>query len=145
MLGDLDGLRVLDLFAGTGALGIEALSRGAMQALFVEPEEAALSALAANLARLGLDPPQARVEASDAVRALQRASACGEAYDLIFIDPPWHERELWTELETALAKVLASGARVVVESDRRNPRTLAMPVQRERHYGRTSITIHSQP
>src|ERR1022692_5050286 len=73
MLGPIDGARVLDLFAGTGALGIEALSRGAARAVFVERDAGALEALRANLVGLGLAEPHARVRAGEALSAMRAA------------------------------------------------------------------------
>jgi 16S rRNA (guanine966-N2)-methyltransferase len=143
MLGELHGARVLDLFAGTGALGIEALSRGAAGAVFVEREQAALSALRANLAALGLDPPLAEVRPGDALRALESACRAGERYDLVFLDPPYARSQEWgPRLREQLPQALAPEGRVVVESDRRAPLSLGLPVQRQRRYGDTSITIH---
>lgn len=143
MLGDVGGASVLDLFAGTGALGIEALSRGAASVVFVERERSALSALSANLAALGLQAPQAQVRARDALVALREAAEAGETYDLVFLDPPYAQAQRWArELGEALPPLLAPGARVVVESDRRTALPLRLPVDRERRYGDTSITIH---
>jgi 16S rRNA (guanine966-N2)-methyltransferase len=145
MLGELDGLSVLDLFAGTGALGIEALSRGAAQALFVEHEEHALGALRENLGKLGLTPPCARVLEEDALRALRRAREREETYHLIFVDPPYAQaREKEHELQLLLPSLLAPDGRLVLESDRREPLSLDLEVLRQRHYGNTSITIHTQ-
>jgi 16S rRNA (guanine(966)-N(2))-methyltransferase RsmD len=145
MLGELQGARALDLFAGTGALGIEALSRGATLAVFVECEQDALAALRANLAALHLAPPFAEVRPGDALRALQGACDAGETYDLVFLDPPYAQAEGWApRLAARLPLVLAQGGRVVIESDRRAPLLLGLPVQRQRRYGDTSITIHQQ-
>lgn len=146
MLGPVDGLIVLDLFAGTGALGIEALSRGAAKAVFVERDRAALAALRSNLAALGLGQQidAAQVRPLDAFMALDQAADAGETYDLIFLDPPYAKADAWRpKLAQALPKVLASGGVVVVENDRRTPLGLDMPVRRRRRYGDTSITIHS--
>ncbi|MEA2335292.1 MAG: rRNA (guanine966-N2)-methyltransferase [Solirubrobacteraceae bacterium] len=144
MLDDVGGLRVLDLFAGSGALGIEALSRGVAEAVFVERDALALRALRANLASLDLAAPRARVRRSDALAALRSARRRKETYDLIFIDPPYAKaRELGTELSVVLPPLLATAARVIVESDRRVPLALGMQVERERRYGDTTITIHS--
>ena len=138
MLGPLDGLRVLDLFAGSGALGIEALSRGAAGATFVERSPRALAALRANLDALGLRG-RARVIEGDAVSALRGA---GED-DLVFLDPPYATAAtLAGALARGLAGVLAAGARVVGESDRRAPLELGLPLVRERRYGDTMIRIH---
>jgi 16S rRNA (guanine(966)-N(2))-methyltransferase RsmD len=138
MLGELAGARVLDLFAGSGALGIEALSRGAAHATFVERAAPALAALRANIASLGLED-RATVRAGDAVSALRGAGP----YDLVFLDPPYATAEaLAGELSRALPAVLAPGARVVSESDRRTPAAIALPLARERRYGDTLIRIH---
>lgn len=145
MLGQLGGESVLDLFAGTGALGIEALSRGAERALFVERDRAALRALRANLSTLGLVAPSAEVRAGEALAALRAARRRGETYDLVFVDPPYGKaRELEGPLSATLPAVLEPAARVVVESDRRSPLVLAGALQarREKCYGDTLIAIY---
>lgn len=147
MLGPLDGEVVLDLFAGTGALAIEALSRGAARAVLVERDRQALHTLQRNLDELGLGPAQAEVRRGEALRAIHNAQAGAETYDLVFVDPPYnHAGELGRELAVALPPLLAPGARVVVESDSRRgePPELALQVQAKRRYGDTSITIHRQ-
>jgi 16S rRNA (guanine966-N2)-methyltransferase len=143
MLGELGGARVLDLFAGSGALGIEALSRGAEHAVFVERDSAAAAVLRENLRALRVGPERAEVRRGDALAALRHASASGETYDLLFIDPPYGEAGTWSpRLAASLPELLAPGARVVAESDRRLPLELGLPVETERRYGDTSITIH---
>jgi 16S rRNA (guanine(966)-N(2))-methyltransferase RsmD len=143
MLGAFDGASVLDLFAGSGALGIEALSRGAEQAVFVERDSAALRALGANLDALALAPPRAQVRRGDALVALHTARRREETYDLLFIDPPYSQAHDWgLELSVALPPLLRPAARVVVESDRRAPLQLELELERERRYGDTSIRIH---
>ncbi|HUB74139.1 MAG TPA: 16S rRNA (guanine(966)-N(2))-methyltransferase RsmD [Solirubrobacteraceae bacterium] len=145
MLGELAGEDVLDLFAGTGALGIEALSRGARGVVFVERDPACARVLEDNLEALGVAREQAQVRRVDALRALQAARARREKYDLVFIDPPYAQARAWgPELSALLPALLAPGARVVVESDRRAPLALELPLERERRYGDTSITIHRQ-
>lgn len=86
----LDGARVIDLFAGSGALGIEALSRGAAFCLFVDRAEPARAAIRTNLAALGLGE-RARVDSGDAGALPGRSAADGAAYDLAFLDPPYGE------------------------------------------------------
>jgi 16S rRNA (guanine966-N2)-methyltransferase len=138
MLGELDGAVVLDLFAGSGALGIEALSRGATRATFVERAPRALAALRTNLAALALTE-RARVIGGDALAALRG----DDKYDLVFLDPPYAiVAGLAGALSRDLPDVLAAGARVVSESDRRAPLALALPLLRERRYGDTLIRIH---
>jgi 16S rRNA (guanine966-N2)-methyltransferase len=143
MLGDIAHARVLDLFAGTGALGIEALSRGACMAVFVERDQRAIDALRSNLAALGLGEEQARVRREDAEDALKRAWKRKETYDLLLIDPPYGRAlELGARLSAVLPGLLAPGARVVLESDRRAPLGLGLALDKERRYGDTTIAIH---
>jgi len=138
ILGPLEGALVLDLFAGSGALGIEALSRGAAHATFVERAPRALEALRANLDALEL-ADRARVRAADAVTALR----ADDKYDLVFLDPPYAMAPALAEaLSRELPAALRAGARVVSESDRRAPLELALPLARERRYGDTMIRIH---
>jgi len=145
MLGPIEGARVLDLYAGSGALGIEALSRGAARAVFVERDARALRALKDNLAALGLAVAGAEVRRADALAALAQAAERTERYELILIDPPYlNAAELGGALSQMLPSLLAPGGRVVVESDRREPLELALPVVRARRYGDTSITIHHE-
>lgn len=143
MLGELHGIVALDLFAGTGALGIEALSRGAERVVFVERDTNAVVALKANLAALGLGESEASVRVGDALESLRAARAAGETYDLVFVDPPYrHVSELQSGLSALLPRLLGPEARVVVESDRRAPAELALKTITRRRYGDTTITIH---
>lgn len=143
MLGDLDGAAVLDLFAGSGALGIEALSRGAERAVFVERDRSATAVLRANLERLALSPEQAEVRAVDVLAAMRAASTRRETYDLVLIDPPYRRAAvLGPELSAVLPALINPGGRVVTESDRRAPLDLDLHLARERRYGDTLIRIH---
>lgn len=143
MLGPIDGLRALDLFAGTGALGIEALSRGAGSVVFVERDPAALTCLRANLTALGAGEPEVQVRGRDALAALGQAQRQGELYDIVLLDPPYQSAARWApQIASMLPGLLSGGARVVVESDRRSPLALPLPIERQRRYGDTSITIH---
>ncbi len=144
MLGEVDGARVLDLFAGSGALGIEALSRGAKEAVFVERDQGAIATLKANLATLGVGGERAEVRREEAVGALGKACERQETYDLVLIDPPYGRvSDLGPALAKALPALLASGARVVLESDRRAPPFLELALVRERRYGDTEIRIYT--
>jgi 16S rRNA (guanine966-N2)-methyltransferase len=145
LLGDVQGAVVLDLFAGAGGLGIEALSRGAARAVFVERSRPALAALRANLEALGIDPDAAPVRGAEALEYLRRARRLPDTYDLVFIDPPYSRAgEIGGELSTLLPPLLQPQARIVVESDRRAPLALQAPLERERDYGDTSIRIYRQ-
>jgi 16S rRNA (guanine(966)-N(2))-methyltransferase RsmD len=138
--GVLEGAWVLDLFAGSGALGIEALSRGASHAAFVDSSSAAVAAVRRNLDALGVE---AEVRRQDALAYLRTASRDARQYDLVFLDPPYRRANaLGPELSTGLGPVLAPAARVVAESDRRAPLGLGLPLLDERRYGDTLIRIH---
>jgi 16S rRNA (guanine966-N2)-methyltransferase len=140
ILASVDEARVLDLFAGSGALGIEALSRGAAEATFVDSAAAAVAAVRHNLDELGLE---AEVIKLPALRALACTPVAGREYDLVFLDPPYRmASSLGPQLSTALPPILAQGARVVVESDRRAPLELDMTLLRERQYGDTQLRVH---
>lgn len=145
MLGDVTGDRVLDLYAGTGALGIEALSRGAERATFVEASKSALAALRDNVSRLDL-AEQSRIVPMPVERAGKELDA-GAPYDLVLCDPPW------PELGRALAAIgaivarpglLGSPARVVVEHPTGAPVALALPLSTERSWGDTAVSIFVQ-
>ena len=141
ILGDfVQDARVLDLFAGSGALGLEALSRGAATATFVDTAAGAVAAVKANLEALG---GEAEVRRGDALRFLRTATGDTRHYDLVLLDPPYRQAErLGRELSEALPAVLAPAALVVCESDRRAPLPLDLPLRDERRYGDTLIRIH---
>ena len=140
MLGDVSGERVLDLYAGSGALGIEALSRGARSALFVESDGQAVAALRRNLDAVGAD---AFVRRQDVLRFLARPEG---TFDLVFCDPPYDDGPgVAAALSEALPAMLEENARIVTESDKRKPLVLPLPLLVERAYGDTRIAIHSAP
>ncbi len=140
ILASVEDAQVLDLFAGSGALGIEALSRGAAAATFVDSANDAVAAIRQNLQYLG---QRAEVLRMPAKRALTCKPIIERQYDLVFLDPPYRlAGALGPELSLALPPILAPDARVVAESDRRNPLTLELPLLRERQYGDTLIRVH---
>jgi 16S rRNA (guanine(966)-N(2))-methyltransferase RsmD len=141
ILGPVDGLRVLDLFAGSGALAIEALSRGAAEATLVDSSPAAADVIRRNLAALGIEGELRRQTARSFLR---QALQSRREYDLVFLDPPYGDAaRLGPSITSALEPVLAAGARVVGESDRRAPLQLDLTLLDERRYGDTLIRIYS--
>jgi len=139
MLAYVEGARVLDLYAGSGALGIEALSRGAASAVFVDDDARAVAAIERNLEPLGAD---ATVVQADVERFLDRAAG---AFDLVFCDPPYAcAARLAAPLAERLPVLTSEDARIVTESDKRNPLVLPFPLRVERTYGDTRIAIHER-
>lgn len=137
LVGTVDGARVLDLFAGSGALGLEALSRGAASAVLVDSEPAAIRAMERNVAKLGLQA--VRIVRSDAMRYLARAR---ERFDLVFVDPPYEMVEsLRMPLTSRLPSLLEPGAAVVYESAAGDVPELPLPRRVTRRYGAAQVTI----
>jgi 16S rRNA (guanine966-N2)-methyltransferase len=138
VLGPLAGERVLDLYAGSGALGIEALSRGAAHADFVESDPRAVATIRRNLDALGLG--SAAVHRTDALAFLRLGAG---PYDLVFADPPYScAPRLGGPLSRALPAVVSEDAVIVTESAKRLPLELELPVVDERTYGDTRIALH---
>ena len=141
MVGPLiDGARVLDLFAGSGALGIEALSRGAAEVTFVDREPRGLAILRQNLDALGFKE-RAQVVRSDVVRWLEASPDAVKAAGVVFLDPPYED----VVLDRALKALdsAACDAVVVAEHSRRQtlPALTHLRVDRERRYGDTVVTV----
>ncbi len=131
---------VLDLYAGTGALGIEALSRGAKRAVFVDSAPVAVRLIKKNLSRLGLDD-RAAVLQMDALRAIGALCRKGERFDIVFLDPPYAEGVSGTVLE-GLGGLLAEGSMVVAEGPRGallDPAETGLAVLDEKVYGDTAV------
>jgi 16S rRNA (guanine966-N2)-methyltransferase len=138
MLGSVEGARVLDLYSGSGALGIEALSRGAAQAVLVDTKPAATRR---NVDDLSLGE-NARVVRADAVRFLKRAEP--GSFDLVLCDPPYTLADrLGADLVQLIPGALAGGGRVMVETSPDRPLALGLPLVTERAYGDTLIRIHA--
>lgn len=139
-----DGDRVLDLYAGTGALAIEAGTRGAAALVLVEQAPEALRAIRTNLERVGLSG-QAEILQADAVEAVRRLSGRGERFDLILADPPYRRGEVARVLDTlARHPLLADGGVIVVEHDPREGPPERVPALRcsdQRRYGQTSVSF----
>jgi len=137
LIGPVDGATVLDLFAGSGALGLEALSRGAASVRFVESDRGACRTIADNLAKLKLTG--ARVTCGDAVWEARRDS---RTYDLILVDPPYEDWEtLQPKLAEHLPKLLAPDGVLVVETGARTEPALPLPIRTSRRYGSARLTL----
>ena len=145
---DLPGARVLDLFAGSGAAGIEALSRGAAAIVFVEKDPGAASVIEANLRATSLAGPAAQVVRADALAALGRAPIAGSLFDIAIVDPPYAETDLMARTLEALGAAdapLTPGARVVAKHfwrDRPPDRIGLLASERDRRFGETALTFY---
>jgi 16S rRNA (guanine966-N2)-methyltransferase len=139
---DPEGAAVLDLYAGTGALGIEALSRGAESVTFVERSSRCVRVLRQNLDALGI-ATRCEVVVAAASEALSRLAEQGRRYDLVLLDPPYASDEASAALAALVrSELLPEGAMVVVESSRRRPPAVVEGLEAidERRYGDTLIT-----
>ena len=140
LIGPVDDAAVLDLFAGSGAMGLEALSRGARRAVFVESDRGACRVIDDNLARLELTG--AVVLCKDAFQALREERDARRVYDLVIADPPYGA---WPDLEPRLAEalpaVLAADGLLVVETASRVEPELPLPSVTSRRYGSARITL----
>jgi 16S rRNA (guanine966-N2)-methyltransferase len=145
ILGDVSGARVLDLYAGSGALGIEALSRGASAAVFVEAARPALACLRDNLTKLGLDD----VATTLPLRVENAGVQLGRhaPFELVLCDPPWRDVKAARARLEALANagLFAAGARIVLEHAAKDPpapeATSRLRVCDERRWGDTAVTL----
>ena len=140
IVGPLDDAKVLDLYAGSGAMGLEALSRGASRAVFVERDDAAARTIEQNLDKLRLPGTVLR---RDAVNVLAAEAGAGRKYDLVLVDPPY---DMYTALQPQLARylpaVLAEDGVLVVETDARVEPDLPLPQRTSRKYGSARITVY---
>jgi 16S rRNA (guanine966-N2)-methyltransferase len=136
----IEGAAVLDLFAGSGALGIEALSRGAASVTFVDQETRGLAILRQNLDALGFKE-RARVVRGDVVRWLQASHDAVRAADFVFLDPPYEDVVLDRALKGLDRE--AFGGTVIAEHSRRQalPALERLKVDRQRRYGDTVVTV----
>jgi 16S rRNA (guanine966-N2)-methyltransferase len=140
LIGPVEGMSVLDLFAGSGAMGVEALSRGAARAVFVESDRNATGAIERNLEKLRLTG--AAIVRMDAITALAAEVAAGRRYDLVLVDPPY---EMFSSVQNGLARylpaVLEPGALVVVETGAAEEPDLPLPKRTSRRYGSACLTV----
>lgn len=141
VLGPVAGLRVLDLFAGTGAMGLEALSRGAAECVFVESDPVVAAVLSSNIGALRFEPA-ARIVRSGYLPAVKSLVQAGVLFDLLFVDPPYR---MLAEVEVLLApllpQVLCDDGVAVVEGGKSIGVTLGRTRVFERVYGDTKVTM----
>jgi len=139
ILGPVEGASVLDLYAGSGALGLEALSRGAEHVVFVERDADAVRTIERNLDKLRL---RATVLRKDAITVLASES---RKYDLVLVDPPY---DMYADIEPKLARhlppVVADGGVVVVETDSRTQPELPLAERTSRKYGSVRVTVYDR-
>ena len=149
------GAKVLDLFSGTGALGIEALSRGAAHVTFVDRSFFCVQAIEANLGTLSLataSPPPFDIIRAEALTALRRLRREGAMVDLVFLDPPYGHHLARKSLNALGEYVIVSTAGLVVaEHDKRDPlpqqvksEKCLFVLQRQERYGDTALTIYER-
>jgi 16S rRNA (guanine(966)-N(2))-methyltransferase RsmD len=144
LVGPVEGAVVLDLFAGSGAMGLEALSRGASRVTFVEADREAAGTILRNLDKLRLEP--ATVLREDAGRKLAADAAGGRRYDLVLVDPPYDMLpRLLPMLAEHLPLVLAADGLAVVESDAGQEPDLPLAKRTSRRYGSTRVTLFEGP
>ena len=145
LIGPVDDAAVLDLFAGSGAMGLEALSRGAASAVFVESSREACRTIERNLDKLRLTG--ARVVCGDAGTALAGEAAAGRQYDLVLVDPPYRMFPAFRPaLATYLPAVLAPDGLVVVEtSSKEDEPDLPLTLRTSRRYGAARVTLFQHP
>ena len=140
LIGPVDGASVLDLYAGSGALGLEALSRGAARCVFVESDREACRTIERNLEKLRLTG--ATVLCRDALHALAAERSAGRRYDLVLVDPPY---EMFTAVQSALAThlpaVLAPSGLLVVETAAKVEPELPLALRTSRRYGSARLTL----
>jgi 16S rRNA (guanine966-N2)-methyltransferase len=143
IVGPIEGARVLDLFAGSGAMGLEALSRGAASAVFVEWDREACRVIQRNLEKLRLTGADVRCQ--DVLSALRDERARGRRYDLVLADAPYEE---WERLERALGElvrdVVGEDGLAVVETAAGIEPQLPLDLVTTRRYGSARITVFSR-
>jgi len=135
----VEGARVLDLYAGSGAMGLEALSRGADSVVFVEADPEAVRAIERNLDKLRLTG--ATVVRLSATAALTQEAAAGRKYDLVLLDPPYAMTD-YDSLARYLTRVLADDGLLVLESAAKTePELPGLAHRTTRRYGSTRVTV----
>jgi len=140
LVGPVDGATVLDVYAGSGALGLEALSRGAERVVFVENDAGAIRAIERNLDTLKL---RGTILRRDAIATLAAEASADRKYDLVLVDPPY---DMYLDVQPQLARylptILAEDGLLIVETDARVEPELPLPQRTSRKYGSVRITVY---
>jgi len=145
LLGDINGKKVLELFAGSGAFGIEALSRGASQATFVDNNSRCIETIRANLESLNISEAQYDLIRANALSVLARLEKEEEKFDIVFLDPPYYKniaRKCLINIDNY--DILSRIGLVIVEHFKKDSLAVSLNtliLEKERHYGDTVITI----
>ena len=143
-LGDINGYRVLDLYAGSGAMGIEALSRGASHAAFVDVSALAIKTIKDNITSLKIDPSEYEIIKNRDLVAIESFKQRGLKFDLVILDPPYEQGEYEKIVELLLSNsLLSDNAIIVMEANR--PITLEnidYQKNKEYHYGEITVFIY---
>jgi 16S rRNA (guanine966-N2)-methyltransferase len=142
--GRAEGASVLDLFAGSGAMGLEALSRGAAHATFVESDREACRTINRNLDKLGFEG--ATVLCQDALTALRADARAGTRYDLVLVDPPYRRfSSLQNDLIEHLPTILAPDGLLLIETAAAEEPELPLATRTSRRYGSARLTLSEHP
>ncbi len=140
LIGPVDGASVLDLFAGSGAYGLEALSRGAARAVFAEADRAAYDSIRQNVQKLRLTG--ATILHRDAIQVLAEEAGAGRRYDLVLLDPPYRMfSSLQDRIALYLPAVLAQDGLAVVETHAKEEPELPLQKRTSRKYGSARLTL----
>lgn len=147
---DIAGAAFLDLFAGSGAGGIEALSRGAARVVFVERDPGAARTIEENLRRCGLEGPAAVVRRADVLAYLGSAAAIDGPFDVVLVDPPYADTAILVDVlrrlgSDAAAALVSAGGRVVAKHFwRESPPAVVglLASERERRFGESALTFY---
>jgi len=147
-LGGFDDCRVLDLFAGTGNLGIEALSRGSAYAVFIDSHPESVRLIRENIQRAGVTE-RATVLSKDVLKGVAELAREKRLFDLVFVDPPYQQRELRNQVLALLGsgELLADEAIVIIESSAHDelPHAVgSLELNDRRSYGDTALTIYTR-
>lgn len=147
ILFDVEGFTILDLFAGSGAIGLEGLSRGAARAVFAEKDRSAVSCLRANVTALQ-ESERAEIRQRSAQAVVKKAIEEQERFDLIYADPPWDRAgELMKDILNSAAQLLTADGRLVVEHRATDPAPTPPPelsLVDQRRYGDTALSFYER-